>query len=178
MIKNLGKFNQVGYVVKDLEASLDFWINVMGVGPWFVSDVKPRNYMYRGKPSELSMTTALANLGELQIELILDKSEGPTYYKEFLEKTGEGINHLAIWKEPEEFDKVCDELRAAGFRECHSGINGEGDGRFIYFDHEKFPGVVFEPSCMGGSKAQVFQKIADAAKNWDGTNPIVYTNKK
>ena len=43
----------------------------MGVGPWFYIDrVKTDYFRHRGKDSGLEMSVALANSGDLQIELI------------------------------------------------------------------------------------------------------------
>ena len=41
MSRIFGKVCQNGYVVRDITAAMDHWINVMGVGPWFyIEDVK------------------------------------------------------------------------------------------------------------------------------------------
>jgi hypothetical protein len=71
MSRIFGAVAQNGYVVRDIRAAMDHWINVMGVGPWFYIDrVKTDYFRYRGKDSGLEMSVALANSGDLQIELI------------------------------------------------------------------------------------------------------------
>ena len=35
MSKFLGPIRQLGYVVPDIEAAMEYWSNVLGVGPWY-----------------------------------------------------------------------------------------------------------------------------------------------
>jgi hypothetical protein len=49
MSRLFGGVIQNGYVVRDIEAAMRHWIDVLGVGPWFyiehlpVSDFRPRS---------------------------------------------------------------------------------------------------------------------------------------
>lgn len=170
-MENLGKVCQIGYLVDDLDAAIDFWVNTMHVGPWFVSkEVIPDNYMYRGNPSKLNFSVALSNMGDMQIELMKDNSGAPNFYAECIREGNMGINHFSIWKDTEGFNEVCKTLLDGGYVELQSGsIRG---GRFAYFGGDKFPGQVFEVSEMSEAKGQRFQQIAEISKNWDGKDPI------
>jgi len=172
MIAGIGKVNQIGYVVRDINKALDFWVNVLGVGPWYVRHPAVEHYVYRGVPGELNSTIALANSGDMQIELIQDDSDGPTFYKEFLSTGREGIHHVSFWQEEEQFDSTAQRLVQAGFYLVHSGDIGGQSGRFAYYIHDAQPGIVIEISSVSGAKGERFQRIAQAAKQWDGSDPI------
>jgi hypothetical protein len=50
MSKFFGEIRQLGYVVPDIEAAMDYWSNTLGVGPWFYNPQVPIvNYLYRGE---------------------------------------------------------------------------------------------------------------------------------
>lgn len=172
MKRGIGKANQIGYIVKDLDKALDYWINVMGVGPWFVSkSIVIEDYQYRGKATPLKMSVAVANTGDMQIELILDESEAPTWYQECLNAGKEGINHVSFWQmSDEEYDETYKKMLDSGFvlAQCGS-VRG---GRFAYFDSKDHSGLVIEISALVGAKGERFKFIADSARDWDGTNPI------
>jgi hypothetical protein len=71
MSRIFGAVCQNGYVVRDIRAAMDHWVNVMGVGPWYYIDcVKTDYFRHRGRDSSIEMSVALANSGDLQIELI------------------------------------------------------------------------------------------------------------
>ena len=47
-----GEIRQLGYVVPDIEAAMDYWSRVLGVGPFFYAPRVPVvNFIYRGEPS-------------------------------------------------------------------------------------------------------------------------------
>jgi len=54
MSRKFGKIAQIGYVVRDIDAALDNWIE-HGVGPWFYVDrVQTDYFRYRGADSALN----------------------------------------------------------------------------------------------------------------------------
>ena len=74
-----GKVCQNGYVVRDIADAMKFWTEVLRVGPFFyVPSVKIDWYRYKGRESPLEMSVALANSGDLQIELIQQRNDAPS----------------------------------------------------------------------------------------------------
>ena len=70
MSRIFGAIRQNGYVVRDIEAAMSHWVEVLQIGPWFYVEHAPiRNFRYRGTPSDADVAIALANSGPLQIEL-------------------------------------------------------------------------------------------------------------
>ena len=84
MTQPLYTVRQLAYVVKDMDAALKYWVDVLKVGPFYLFEHCPlRNQRYRGNPSNVDVTLALGNSGALQIELIVQHNDEPSVYKEF-----------------------------------------------------------------------------------------------
>ncbi len=74
-----GTVIQHAFVVKDMDAALAYWIDVMGVGPFYqIEDATYRSVLYRNEPSLPRYSVALAYWGETQIELVTPLSEDPS----------------------------------------------------------------------------------------------------
>jgi hypothetical protein len=172
MSRLFGPIRQNGYVVRDLRAAMDHWVNVLGVGPWFhVPRVKTDYFRHRGADSDVEMSIALANSGDLQIELIQQTNDAPSMYREFLDAGHEGLQHVAFWTRG--YQALYDRALADGYRVGHEGRIGGELGRFAYFDAlGPHPGAVVEISDISGNKGRFFEHIKRAAQDWDGSEPI------
>ena len=170
MSRIFGDIRQNGYVVRDIAMAMRHWSEVLGVGPWFYVEHAPvRNFTYRGTPSEVDLSIALANSGPLQLELIEQRNDAPSMYRDFLAAGHEGLQHVAYWTVT--FAEDYARALAAGF-----GVGQEGEmgnyGPFAYFDTETHPGTVVELSDVSGMKQRLFDYIADAARTWSGADPV------
>ncbi|MBL8545946.1 MAG: VOC family protein [Hyphomonadaceae bacterium] len=172
MSRSLGAIRQNGYVVRDIRASMDYWLNVLGVGPWFYVDrVKTDYFRYRGEESDMQMSIALANSGDLQIELIQQRNDAPSLYRDFLNAGNEGLQHLAYWTT--DFQGLYDALCEKGHVVGHEGAIGGAQGRFAYFDAPApHTGAMIEISDISGPKGKFFEHIRRVAATWDGSDPI------
>jgi len=165
-----GPIRQNGYVVKDIEAALEHWTGVLGVGPFYYIDRVPiESFEYRGTPSPIEVSIALGNWGALQIELIQQRNDAPSMYRDFLAAGLEGLQHVAVWTE--HMDETLALVRGAGHEIGQSGCIGR-NGRFVYLCTEGHPGTVVEVSEVSGGKGRFFERIAREARDWDGTDPI------
>ena len=171
MSRIFGEVRQNGYVVPDIEEALDHWTRVLGVGPFYYFERAPiEDFRYRGEPSPIEVSIALANSGALQIELIQQRNDAPSMYLDFLaQQRSGGLQHLAYWTSS--FDADLDLLRRTGYRIGQSGQIGKR-GRFVYLETESGPGTVVEVSEISGSKGRFFDGIREAAVGWDGTDPV------
>jgi hypothetical protein len=166
-----GPIRQNGYVVRDIRAAMDHWARVHGVGPWFYIDrVKTDWFRYRGADSAVEMSIALANSGDLQLELIQQHNDAPSLYRDFLDAGHEGLQHVAYWST--DYQALLDAALAAGHRIGHEGQIGGPQGRFCYFESGGHPGTVIEISDISGGKGRFFERIRQAAAGWDGTDPV------
>ena len=138
---NNWKFNHVGVLVADLDKVAEHYQNI-GLGPFaFPEGVTLVDRMVRGKAAPHTKNRAgLAQLGPTKMELVQPVS-GESVQREFLDKHGEGINHIAF--EVDNLEKETDELLKKGFKVISSG-KFVGGGGFAYFDTDKVGGVQTE----------------------------------
>lgn len=170
MSRFFGDIKQIGYVVRDIHASMEHWVS-HGVGPWFyIENVVTDYFRYRGEDSAMTMSVAIANSGYIQLELISPTNDAPSVYKDFLSSGREGAQHIAYWST--EYQDLYDRALAAGYTIAQEGSIGGEQGRFAYFDTEFDQGTVVEISDISGAKGQMFAYVRDMAANWDGTDPI------
>jgi catechol 2,3-dioxygenase-like lactoylglutathione lyase family enzyme len=171
MSRIFGPVRQNGYVVRDIEKALHHWTTVLGVGPFFYFERAPiTEFTYRGQSSPIDVSIALGNSGDLQIELIQQRNDAPSMYRDFLAAGREGLQHVAYWTNDFEADLA--RCLAAGFTVGQQGVAGGANGRFAYFDTETHPGTVVELSDSSGAKGAFFKHIAELARGWDGSDPI------
>lgn len=172
MSRIFGGVRQVGYVVRDIEKAMKHWSEVLGVGPWFYKEeVGTTEFRYRGQVSQPPrLSIALANSGDLQIELIQQRDDAPSLYLDSLGKSGECAQHVAFWT-LDHFDEFCGRLLRNGYEEGHGGRMGLR-GRFAYFVHPDLPSGMIEVSEMKGGKGEYFDEIREACASWDGSAPI------
>jgi hypothetical protein len=172
MSQIFGSPNQNGYVVRDIEAAMEAWLAV-GVGPWiYFEDVPIDWFRHRGQDSPLKMSVALANTGDLQLELIQQRNGAPSMYREFLEGGNEGFQHISYWST--DYQALYDKALAEGFTVGHEGCIGGEQGRFAYLESPAvaLTKTVIEISDVTGAKGDFFAYLRDEAKSWDGTDPI------
>ena len=171
MSRIFGDVRQNGYVVRDIQAALAHWTEVLGVGPFWLFDEAPvEEFRYRGEPSDLVASIALAQSGPLQIELIQQRNDAPSMYRDFLAAGHEGLQHIAYWTE--DFDRDLGRILGLGHEVGQAGQVGGPEGRFVYLATEAHPGTVVELSEISGPKGAFFRHIAEAARDWDGSDPI------
>ena len=170
MSRLFGEIRQLGFVVKDIEAAMRHWSDVLQVGPWFLAERIPvQNFQYRGQPAAMELSVALANSGALQVELIQQRNDAPSVYRDFLAAGRTGLQHVAYWTE--NFDADMARAGAHGLKVIMGGDVGE-NGRYVYFDTDLHPGSMVELSEIAGPKGRMFRMIREASENWDGSDPV------
>jgi len=170
MSRLFGPLRQMGIVVRDIDAAMKHWVDVCGVGPWFYTDkLAVSAFTYRGtRYDDIHLSIALANSGDVQLELIQQRCNTPSMYRNFLGAGREGLQHWSSWQE--NYDEIRDRALSSGYQ-----IGQEGDsprGRFVYFWNEGHPGTVIEMAHLTPARKRIFDGVRDAAIGWDGTDPI------
>jgi hypothetical protein len=170
MSRLFGPLRQMGYVVRDIEKAMQHWIDVVGVGPWFYTDRLPVDtFTYRGARHDgIHLSVALANSGDVQLELIQQRCQTPSMYQEFLGAGHEGLQHWSSW--PEDYDAIYQRALASGYTLGQEGTSPRG--RFVYFGEEGHPGTVIEMAHLTPTRRRIFDQIREAAVGWDGRDPI------
>ena len=114
------------------------------------------------------LSIALANSGDVQVELIQQRDDTPTMYQDFLGRGLEGLQHWSSW--PEDYDALYHQALEAGYE-----VGQEADtprGRFVYFWNEGHPGTVIEMAHLSSERRRIFDAIREAAVDWEGAEPI------
>lgn len=176
MSRMFGPIRQVGHVVRDVDAAMEYWTQVLGIGPFYViREAAMGNFHYRGHPSEdVVITMAFAQSGDVQIELIQQHNDVPSAYREFLSAGREGVQHLSPWfDDPHAYDAARARLLAQGLQIAHETIHEHGTPRFVYFDTGRPQAPLIELSeALLPSARFVPDTVAAAARDWDGTDPV------
>jgi hypothetical protein len=71
---------QMGFVVKDLDAAIRYWTEVLNVGPFIVIEnaIAGRRVVRRGSETNMELTLAFAYMGDVQIELVCLSNDAPS----------------------------------------------------------------------------------------------------
>lgn len=138
------KIVQLGLVVEDAARTAKRYAEVFGLGPWHFFELDPTELTLHGRPVADGLTSvriAMANLGELQIEL-LEPMGGPSTYMEFLKERGEGAHHLSFGL-VDDHDALLAAMKSQGFGVEMQGLLG-GAYTFTYLETQKELGTIFE----------------------------------
>ena len=135
---------QICVVTGDLDARVRDYADRLGIGPWWVQDAKApamTETRIRGVRTAFSMRLALAWVGDLMWEII-QPLDGPTIYRDFLERHGEGMQHAAFAYSDLGFEAAREDFIARGFAPIQELFwNGV---RVNYFDTLDATGTTFE----------------------------------
>src|SRR6185437_15568654 len=78
------------------------------------------------------LSVAVANSGELQLELIQPRNDASSAFTEFLDAGHEGAQRVAYWTE--DFQRLYDNALSLGYTVTQEGSIGGEHGRFAYLD--------------------------------------------
>ena len=133
---------QIGVVVRDLDQAMRHF-ETLGIGPFEVaggSGTIVDRKVYGNPAPEVSNRISTTQMGPVQLELVQPVS-GHSVQREFLERQGEGINHLAFLVEDLETETA--RMAERGFTVISSGRT-LGGTVFAYFDTDRVGGIVVE----------------------------------
>ena len=177
MSRKFGPIFHLGYVVPDLDKAMLYWLDVMGVGPFFVEmhDL-PTGFVFRGKPIHIRSKVALTFSGENYIELIEDFSPDETpnsiFLRDFPEgktHTAGGLQHLGCM-----VDNVDTAIGQVGAPEHVLMTAVVGPIRLAYIQPSRGAqaGTMLELIERGPFIERKIATIKAASIGWDGSNPV------
>lgn len=163
---------QNAWVVDDVETAAMQWVEKMNVGPFFIAEYNSTiltDTFYRGTPTDITMKTALAYAGDSQIELVQPLGTQANIYRDTVAFGSTGFHHICCWSDDLPGD--IQHYRDAGFEVASQGqvINGPA---FAYMDTHQSLGCMIELMEVNEGLKAMFQIFADAARDWDGTEPL------
>lgn len=138
----LKQIPQICVVVRDVQEAMERYWKSFGIGPWQVYTMAPplmTEMTIREKPEPYSMRIALAQVGNIQWELIQPLT-GQSIYKEFLEQSGEGVHH--VLSVVDDYDKALAGFKATGMQPLMGGT--WRGATFMYVDARKQLGIIVE----------------------------------
>jgi methylmalonyl-CoA/ethylmalonyl-CoA epimerase len=139
----LGNLLQVCVVTADHQRALAGFVN-LGIGPWTIRKVDASNLSgtYRGAPADFEAILCLASSQNMNWEVI-QPLRGRSIYADFLQRHGEGMQHLAFNCDGIEYAERVRQFEARGYQCVQEGVIF-GGVRFHYFSIEEDLGTTIE----------------------------------
>lgn len=160
---------QLAFVVDDLEAAAWRWVEAYGVGPFYVLPATgPRPARYRGEPSELDLQLAVTQAGPVQIELVVQRCDNPSVFRDVYAPGRAGVHHIATMTA--DFDGAVAHYRGLGY-EAVTELD-TGMGRVAYLDTLAALGLMTEVVERSDVFTRLLAGTARVCAAWDGTDPI------
>jgi hypothetical protein len=158
---------QQAWVVPNIEVAAQRWSALLGVGPFYVAEYTPDRFtevLYRGQPGQLSMRTAIAYAGDIQIEFIEPTMIGPNCYHDVVAPGSEGFHHICFWSTDLASDIQHYLKQGCVVATQARVINGAG---FAYIDARSLCGCMIELLEYREPIEARFNVWRDAAKTWE-----------
>jgi hypothetical protein len=168
--QNTGQVVQMAYTVKDIRASMNWWVEHAKVGPWFLLDsFTGPEQRYRGRATGADVSIGMSFAGHMMIELIQPKDDRDSVYKDLIDKRGYGFHHLGIGVEDVEAERAAYLLR--GYQVAFEAPVPSGGSVYYLDDGRNEPGFVeLIPATPGMD--EMFTRYWRASVGWRGENPI------
>jgi len=135
---------QVGFIVKDIEAAAKKYAEAFGLPVPPIIETpgydKAKTTL-DGEPSEATAKLAFFQTGQLVVELI-QPDERPSVWRDFLEKNGEGVHHIAF--RVDDTKATENALASFGIKTQQQGLYTDGSGMYTYVDSAPQLGVMIE----------------------------------
>lgn len=137
----LTHIEHIGIAVKNLDESIKYYENVLGLKCYAIEEVKDQK-----------VKTAFFQVGQTKIELLESTDpEGPI--SKFIEKKGEGIHHIAF--ATKNLSEALNELDTKGIKLIDKQPRKGAEGLNIAFIHPKSTGGVLTELCEESSESKV-----------------------
>lgn len=135
---NLTHIEHIGIAVKNLEESIAYYENILGLKCYAVEEV-----------ADQKVKTAFFMVGQTKIELLESTDpEGPI--GKFIDKKGEGVHHLAFAVDG--IDSALEELKEKGVQLVDQKPRKGAEGLDIAFLHPRSTGGVLTELCENKNK--------------------------
>lgn len=169
-IAGLGPVMQLAYVQRDPANAIRHWTEVIGAGPFFaIESLRFHRTMFRGRPSDVTITVMLGYWGDMQIELITPLDDAPSVYTEWLAAGRSGIHHLGIVVDDQEV--AWRRIAEAGLAITQESSNAAGRPVFYVETHEP-SATMFETMTADAAMQAFFAHMREAHRTWDGCDPV------
>lgn len=157
---------QIAYIVPDLQAAMEHYAGHLGIGPWFVTEsFKPIDPRYRGQPTDPDVTIGMSYSAQMNVELIQQRDDTPSVYKELEQRSGFGFHHWGVGTR--DFDRDLQRYLDRGTEVAFSMTLASGI-RLAYLDTTPhLPGMI-ELIEVDDGVVSGFTNMFRMAQEWDG----------
>lgn len=166
----LGVPVQLAYVVTDVREAALRWVHEVGAGPFFVSEHIPvSDVVHRGRPSTFDHSNAVGQWGDLMLELVVDHGDGPSAVRDMFAPGETGLHHVAVFCDDVEAEAT--RMEADGHPVAQTAV-ARGTIPFTFVDTTAQRGHMIELYEPSEGLVELYEMVAAAARDWDGTDPI------
>jgi len=162
---------QNAWYVPDLDAAIQRWHRLLGIGPFFVRRhlVIPQ-VTYRGQRSSLDISAAYVQAGAIQLELVTQHDDAPSAFRDMYARGEGGPHHVAVM--PDDYAGSLAELAAQGFPVATELVTAAGRGA-AFVDTRALLGHMLEVYRMSDGLRALYREVAAAAAAWDGRQLLI-----
>ena len=164
------RFFQTGFVVDDLVATAHRWADVHGVGPFHVLPAREVACTYRGTPTSVDLQIAVAQAGPVQIELIHQRDDRPSVFRE-LAATGPCGFHQ-ICTVTADHSAAIAAYASKGYGVAYEIPGSRGAPSVAYVDTLADFGFFTEVVESTPSFLEQLAAVSATCATWDGTDPV------
>jgi hypothetical protein len=161
---------QNAYYVSDLDVAITRFHKLWGLGPFFIRrHIALENVTYRGAPSELDISAAYTQSGDIMIELVTQHNDAPSIFRDRFAAYESGFHHVAL--DFGDHDTRVAEFNNNGYESVTSFKTSEGRGA-TYLDTSELLGHATEIYIVNDSLKQLYAEVRLASHTWDGQELI------
>ena len=162
---------QNAYYVPDIDTSITKMHALWGLGPFFVRrHIGLTGVLYRGTPSELDISAAYVQCGELMLELVTQHNDAPSIFRDIYAPDESGFHHVALAFGDHDSDVA--HFNALGFESVTSFHTAEGRGA-TYIDTRALLGHATEVYIVNDSLKELYAQVRSAAEQWDRRELVI-----
>lgn len=157
---------QNAYYVSDLDAAIDRWHRLLGIGPFLVRrHIVLPEVRYRGEPAELDISAAYVQAGPIQLELVTQHNNAPSAFRDLYGPGESGFHHVAVI--PDDYVTCIARCEALGYTLATELVTASGRGA-AYMDTRPLLGHMLEIYRPNEGLNALYRDVAAAAERWDG----------
>lgn len=157
----LPEINHIGVVVRNLDEALRRFSETLGIGPFRSFEASFPDAKLWGKPESSTLKIAFGNLGTVLFE-VMEPLAGRSLHGEFLEKHGEGIQHIGFVVPDIQADLAT--LRANGLRIALEASIEVNQSYIAYVESDEGSAIFWELIQDSPAQQAMYQRLWDRTR--------------
>jgi methylmalonyl-CoA/ethylmalonyl-CoA epimerase len=166
-----GPIHHLGYVVEDLEATVQRLASELGAGPFFVlRDVSFEQLTSNGEAATFDHDSAFGQCGAMPIEVMQLRRLEPARVRGAFSQSPPHLHHTTYVVAPERLAEAREDLERRGLPAFLHATSGDID--LTYHDAAHTTGHHIELHADSQGLRDFFAMIHAASVEWDGSDPL------